>query len=42
MDKLLQEIRRIKYEAQSDYNDGWTKEHYKRQLDEIRELLNDT
>jgi len=40
LEELLGQISRWKVEASSDHNDGWTKQHYQRMLDEVRHNLN--
>jgi hypothetical protein len=40
LEDLLNQINKWKIEAVSDYNDGWTRQHYQRMLDEVRTDLN--
>lgn len=40
LDELLSQISKWKIEAASEYNDGWTRQHYQRMLDEVRTDLN--
>ena len=40
LEELLGQISRWKVEASSDHNDGWTRQHYQRMLDEVRHNLN--
>jgi membrane-anchored protein YejM (alkaline phosphatase superfamily) len=40
LEDLLNQINKWKIEAASDYNDGWTRQHYQRMLDEVRTDLN--
>tara|TARA_R110002020_G_scaffold244317_3_gene457991 strand:+ start:258 stop:446 length:189 start_codon:yes stop_codon:yes gene_type:complete len=40
LDELLSQISKWKIEATSEYNDGWTRQHYQRMLDEVRTGLN--
>ena len=40
LDELLSQISKWKIEAASEYNDGWTRQHYQRMLDEVRTGLN--
>ncbi len=40
LDDLLVQINKWKIEAASDYNDGWTRQHYQRMLDEVKRDLN--
>jgi len=40
LDDLLGQISKWKIEASSDYNDGWTRQHYQRMLEEVRNSLN--
>ena len=40
LEELLGQISKWKIEATSEYNDGWTRQHYQRMLDEVRHNLN--
>jgi membrane-anchored protein YejM (alkaline phosphatase superfamily) len=40
LEELLGQISKWKVEASSDHNDGWTKQHYQRMLDEVKDKLN--
>jgi len=40
LEELLGQISKWKIEATSEYNDGWTRQHYQRMLDEVRRNLN--
>tara|TARA_R110000737_G_scaffold30940_1_gene49450 strand:+ start:432 stop:629 length:198 start_codon:yes stop_codon:yes gene_type:complete len=40
LDDLLGQITNWKIEAASNHNDGWTRQHYQRMLDEARHALN--
>ena len=40
LDALLDQIQTWKIEAASYHNDGWTREHYQRMLDEVKLDLN--
>ena len=40
LDDLLNQIDKWKLEAASPYNDGWTRQHYERMLEEVRDKLN--
>jgi len=40
LEELLGQIQTWKIEASSGHNDGWTKQHYQRMLEEVRHSLN--
>ena len=40
LDDLLLQITKWKIEAARPYNDGWTRQHYQRMLDEVKLDLN--
>ena len=40
LDDLLLQITKLKVEAASHPNDGWTRQHYQRMLDEVKLDLN--
>jgi|TARA_R110000744_G_scaffold229367_2_gene347363 hypothetical protein len=40
LEDLLGQITNWKVEAFSPYNDGWTQQHYRRMLEEVRHSLN--
>ena len=40
LDDLLVQINKWKIEAASPYNDGWTRQHYERMLEEVKRDLN--
>ena len=40
LEDLLGQISKWKIEATSEYNDGWTQQHYQRMLDEVKDKLN--
>ena len=40
LEDLLTQIDKWKIEAASPYNDGWTRQHYERMLEEVRNKLN--
>ena len=40
LDDLLLQITKWKIEAASGHNDGWTRQHYQRMLDEVKRDLN--
>ena len=40
LDDLLLQITKWKIEAASHHNDGWTRQHYQRMLDEVKQDLN--
>jgi hypothetical protein len=40
LDDLLLQINKWKIEAASNHNDGWTRQHYQRMLDEVKLDLN--
>ena len=40
LEDLLDQIGTWKLEAVSPYNDGWTRQHYERMLEEVRDKLN--
>jgi hypothetical protein len=40
LDDLLGQINKWKIEAASNYNDGWTRQHYQRMLEEVKSTLN--
>ena len=40
LDALLDQIQTWKIEAASHHNDGWTREHYQKMLDEVKLDLN--
>ena len=40
LEELLGQISNWKIEATSEHNDGWTRQHYQRMLDEVRYSLN--
>ena len=40
LEDLLDQIGTWKLEAASPYNDGWTRQHYERMLEEVRDKLN--
>ena len=40
LDDLLVQINKWKIEAASGHNDGWTRQHYQRMLDEVKRDLN--
>ncbi len=40
LDALLDQIQTWKIEAASGYNDGWTRQHYQRMLEEVKQTLN--
>ena len=40
LEDLLGQISKWKIEASSNYNDGWTRQHYQRMLEEVRHSLN--
>ena len=40
LEDLLSRIDTWKIEAASPYNDGWTRLHYERMLEEVKEKLN--
>ena len=40
LDALLDQIQTWKIEAASGYNDGWTRQHYQRMLEEVKRDLN--
>ena len=40
LDDLLLQITKWKIEAASPHNDGWTRQHYQRMLDEVKLDLN--
>jgi hypothetical protein len=40
LEELLGQISKWKIEATSEHNDGWTRQHYQRMLDEVRHNLN--
>jgi len=40
LEELLGQISKWKIEATSEYNDGWTRQHYQRMLDEVKDKLN--
>ena len=42
LDDLLSQINKWKIEAASHHNDGWTRKHYQRMLDEVKLDLNKT
>ena len=39
LEDILGQISKWKIEASSNHNDGWTRQHYKRMLDEVRSSL---
>tara|TARA_R110000824_G_scaffold55263_1_gene152396 strand:- start:363 stop:560 length:198 start_codon:yes stop_codon:yes gene_type:complete len=39
LNEIISQIRKWKIEADSNWNDGWTKAHYMIQLNKIREEL---
>tara|TARA_R110002110_G_scaffold24710_1_gene92157 strand:+ start:563 stop:745 length:183 start_codon:yes stop_codon:yes gene_type:complete len=39
LDELLGQITKWKIEADSPHNDGWTREHYEKMLDEVSRVL---
>jgi|TARA_R110002051_G_scaffold94982_1_gene164881 hypothetical protein len=40
LDDLLSQINKWRIEATSNYNDGWTRQHYQRMLEEVKGTLN--
>ena len=40
LEELLGQIANWKIEAASPHNDGWTRQHYQRMLEEVRHSLN--
>ena len=40
LEDLLDQIGTWKLEAASPYNDGWTRQHYERMLEEVRDKSN--
>jgi high-affinity Fe2+/Pb2+ permease len=40
LDDLLSQINKWKIEAASHHNDGWTRQHYQRMLEEVKRDLN--
>ena len=40
LEDLITQIDKWKLEATSPYNDGWTRQHYQRMLDEVKHRLN--
>jgi len=40
LDDLLSQINKWKIEAASHHNDGWTRQHYQRMLEEVKHILN--
>ena len=40
LDDLLSQINKWRIEATSNYNDGWTRQHYQRMLEEVKSTLN--
>ena len=42
LEELLGQISKWKIEATSEHNDGWTRQHYQRMLDEVKHNLNRT
>ena len=40
LDALLDQIQTWKIEAASGHNDGWTRQHYQRMLEEVKRDLN--
>ena len=40
LDDLLLQITKWKIEAASNHNDGWTRQHYQRMLEEVKRDLN--
>ena len=40
LDDLLLQITKWKIEAASGHNDGWTRQHYQRMLEEVKRDLN--
>ena len=40
LEELMNQISKWQIEADSEYNDGWTRQHYQEKIDHIRSALN--